>query len=349
MDAAVLLLAFGEPAEPDPAAVRAYLERIFLANAALEGSVSEAEARTRAETLAERRAPSLLEEYEAIGASPLNAQAVSQAEGLESELRGRGYRVRTVVGTQFTDPSIEDAVAVAQESGADTVVGLPVYPLCGPSTTIAALDRLAEALSRTDWRPSRTDVSGWHRAESYNRFRASNIEAFADRLGVDLTAAGTELVFSAHGTPRRYLEAGSRYREYVEEYCAGQADRLGVADYTLGYQNHENRGVAWTEPAIETAVESLDADRIVVEPVSFMHEQSETLAELDIDLRADAIDAGLAFHRVPVPHDDARFTDFLADLLEPILGTAVAESDLQACQCRAEQNTVCLNASRPDG
>jgi ferrochelatase len=125
------------------------------------------------------------------------------------------------------------------------------------------------------------------------------------------------------------------------------AGMVGVDDYALGFQNHENRDIPWTSPDVESAVEELDAERVVVEPVSFMHEQSETLSELDDELREEAEEAGMAFHRVPVPHDDERFPSVLADLVEPfLLGMEPEYYQFRQCQCRDEPGTYCLNAPR---
>ena len=158
---------------------------------------------------------------------------------------------------------------------------------------------------------------------------------------------GTELVFSAHGTPVHYLEEGSRYDIYVDEFCSVVASLLGVTDYHIGYQNHGNRDIPWTEPEVDDLVSGLDAERVVVEPVSFLHEQSETLSELDIELREDAIDEGQTMYRVPIPHDDERIGDIFADLVEPLVtGFDPGYYQLRQCQCRDEPGTVCLNAPR---
>jgi ferrochelatase len=342
MTTGVVLLNFGEPAEPDRDAVVDYLRRIFLANADLEAA-EDPEARAR--ELANRRAPGLLGEYEEIGGSPLNEQAAAQADALEAHLREAGYDVRTDTGMQYTEPFVADAVDAALEAGVDRLLGLPIYPLCGPSTTVIALEELREAVAARDPDLALQEVSGWHRHPDYARLRADNVRSAAAEAGVDLAAPGTSLVFSAHGTPRHYLEEGSRYDTYVEEYCSVQAALLGVADYEIGYQNHENRDIPWTGPEVEDLVETVEADRIVVEPVSFLHEQSETLSELDVDLAEAADEAGLEFHRVPIPHDDERVVGVLADLVEPFL----ADFDpgyyqLRQCQCRDERGTVCLNA-----
>jgi ferrochelatase len=347
MSTGVVVLNFGEPSEPDREAVVDYLERIFYANADLEEYDSAAAARERSRKLAKRRAPGLVEEYENIGGSPLNDQATAQADRLQERLRERGFDVTTYVGMQYTEPFIEDAAREAREDGMDRLVGFPVYPLCGPSTNVISLDELDEAVAGLDWEVPVQGITGWHKHPTYNRLRAENIRDYAAGEGVDLADADTALVFSAHGTPEHYLEEGSRYDIYVEEYCSVVGSLLGVGDYHIGFQNHENRDIPWTEPEVEDLVESLDAERVVVEPVSFLHEQSETLSELDVELREEAEAAGLDFHRVPIPHDDARIPEVFADLVEPFL----ADFDpgyyqYRQCQCRDQPGTMCLNAPR---
>jgi ferrochelatase len=246
------------------------------------------------------------------------------------------------------EPLVEGVVNEAKFDDVDRLVGLPIYPLCGPSTNVAALDELEAAVQDADgWNPAFDAVTGWHRHPTYNRLRAENIQRFVGEAGVDLHDEGTTLLFSAHGTPKHYLAEGSRYDQYVEEWCDAMAGMVGVDDYVLGFQNHENRDIPWTEPDVEAVVEGLDTERVVVEPVSFMHEQSETLSELDDELREEAEEEGIDFHRVPVPHDDDRFASVLADLVEPFLAGLEPEYyQFRQCQCRDEPGTYCLNAPR---
>lgn len=348
MSAGVVLLNFGEPEEPTREAVVEYLERIFLANADIEGETDRKEAEERAAKLAQRRAPGLIEEYEEIGGSPLQPQAETQAELLAVELGNRGYDVRTYLGMQHTDPFITDAVEEARADGVDQLVGVPVYPLCGPSTNVEALEKLSAAVEETGWDVEVNELTGWHRHPGYTRLRADNIRSFLATRGLEIDTE-TKLLFSAHGTPRHYLEEGSRYDLYVEEFCSTLAAALGLSEseYELGYQNHETRGVEWTEPDVETVVENVDAERIVVEPVSFMHEQSETLSELDVELREEAEEEGLGFYRVPIPYDDDRFVDAIADLIEPFLADFDPDYySLRQCECRDAPGAYCLNAPR---
>jgi protoporphyrin/coproporphyrin ferrochelatase len=348
----ILVLNFGEPEPATPDRVIPFLERIFHANARLEPHETEAHRRRRSRELAERRAPGLVEEYEEIGGSPLNGQADAQAEALARELASRGHRVRVHSAFQFTEPLVAEAVERAREEGLERLVGLPVYPLCGHSTNVAALNDVQAALDALGWSPEFRGITGWHRHPEYLELRADAVRRTAEEAALSFDDPGTKLVFSAHGTPKRYLDEGSGYVRYVEEFCRELAGRLGVEEYVIGYQNHTNRGVEWTQPDVESVIEAIEAETVVVDPVSFMHEQSETLAELDHELREEAEARGLAFHRVPVPHDDPRFAGVLADLVEPFLEgespmpSAVGRPELRfaRCRCRPEEGTFCLNA-----
>ncbi|MFV2006613.1 MAG: ferrochelatase [Longimicrobiales bacterium] len=347
MKTGVMVLNFGEPEEATKEAVEPFLERIFMANAGLGGPITPKEAAARSKKMARARAPGLIEEYRAIGGSPVNAQARQQAHQLERELKRKGLDATCYIGMQFVEPFIREAVARAKEDGMERLVGLPVYPLCGKSTTVAALDDLQAALDDLDWAPQVREITGWHRHPEYLQLHADHINEYAIDQRIALHDAGTRLVFSAHGTPLKYLDDGPRYVLYVEETCRMIARALGVADYLIGYQNHSNRPVEWTQPDTESVIKEVEAKRVVVVAVSFMHEQSETLSELDIELRQEAEQVGLEFYRVPIPHDSARFTGLLADLVmnalraEPVMGPL----GMKRCLCRGRPDTFCLNAS----
>jgi ferrochelatase len=340
----VLVINFGEPDEPTPDKVQPFLERIFLQNGGLEPNES---ARARARQLAADRTPGLIEEYLAIGGSPLNRQAESQATELGRVLGARGWDVRCYSVYQFTDPSVSDGVRRAREDGVDTLVALPCYPLCGQSTTVAALESVRRALDALGWRPRFMGVSGWHHDPAYVALRVENIRAFVEERGLDLTDPETLLYFSVHGTPIKYLEEGNRYDRYVDEQCRDIARALGTDRYAVGFQNHTNRRIAWTRPDNEDRIRETTERTLVVEPISFMHEQSETLAELDHEIRGFVEGLGKEYHRVPVPHDAPAFGSFMADLVERLVrGPGEGRSPLARCRCAPGEGIWCTNGAR---
>jgi ferrochelatase len=341
----IVMINFGEPEDPTAANVESYLERIFLQNASLEDGAADPKARAR--DLAKRRAPDLLREYRDIGGSPLNAQADAQAEGLQATLRGAGWDVNVYSAFQFTAPSISEMVTRARADEVATLVALPVFPLCGHSTSVSAVNGVREAMVQMAWNPRFTGITGWHFSPEYVRLWADQIEDLLTRQHLDLNDPDTLLYFSAHGTPTKYLQAGNRYDRYVAEHCQEVSRMLRAEQYAVGFQNHSARGIPWTQPDNEDEIRRMDATRLVVVPISFMHEQSETLVELDIDLRRFAEGLGKSFHRVPVPHDDPRFTRFLAQLVGQLVGTnSGAPRGLARCRCNSAPGVWCTNGDR---
>lgn len=354
MKIGVVLLNFGEPETTSLEEVIPFLERIFTTNAPLMGPATPEQVAERSRRLAVERAPGLIAEYEEIGGSPLHAQARAQGEGLEAELRRRGHDAVVFLGMQFTRPSIAEAAAAARDAGVERLIAIPVYPLCGPSTTVAALAELRREIEALGWSVPVQELTGWHRHPDYVRLRADAIRGTLAEAGAALEG-GTKLVFSAHGTPIKYLDEGSRYDVYVRDFCDLVAQELGGVEYALGFQNHSNRpGVRWTQPEIGEVIATIEAERVVVDACSFMHEQSETLAELDHELREEAEARGLGFHRVPIPFAVPAFLGVLADLVEPFIAcpaltaegeVRVACVPLAQCRCRPAKGTLCLNAA----
>ena len=346
MSLGLLFINFGEPDEPTTEKVTSFLERIFLRNASLEGHVHEA-ALARSRELARQRAPGLLEAYEAIGGSPMNAQSAQQAQALGDELLRRGVRTRVYTAFQFTDPLIADCVARARNEGVETLIAVPGYPLCGQSTTVAALEDVRTALGSSGWSMRLLALAGWHHHFDYVRMHADHIRDYLGDRGLDLTSRDTILYFSVHGTPLKYLAGGNRYDRYAFEHCRDVAAAAGADRYAVGFQNHGNRRIPWTQPDNERRIRELEERRLVVVPISFMKEQSETLSELDVELRAFVESLGKELHRVPVPYDQPAFARYLADRVEEVLSAdPAAGGSLSRCRCSAGAGVWCTNGSR---
>jgi ferrochelatase len=126
----------------------------------------------------------------------------------------------------------------------------------------------------------------------------------------------TPLLFSAHGLPQSVVDKGDPYQSHVEQTVAAVVDRLGGHKrVTICYQSRVGKQ-EWLKPYTEDVISELihnKVKRIVLYPVAFISEHSETLFELDL-LYGDRIRAaGIEYHRVPALGLDPLFIDGLAD------------------------------------
>src|SRR5262249_50400071 len=110
------------------------------------------------------------------------------------------------------------------------------------------------------------------------------------------------LLLTAHGLPKRIVDTGDPYPEQVE--MTARMIITALADPGLDWQVCYQSGVGpleWVGPATDAEIRRAGADGLplVLAPISFVSEHSETLVELDLDYRRVAESSGVpAYHRV---------------------------------------------------
>jgi ferrochelatase len=135
--------------------------------------------------------------------------------------------------------------------------------------------------------------------------------------------AGARVLFSAHGLPKKIVERGDPYQWQVEQTAKAVVDELGIddLDWLSCYQSRIGP-LQWIGPATEDEIRRAGADglAVVVVPLAFVSEHSETLVELDIEYRHIAVTAGVAgYHRVPTVDIAAPFVAGLARLVSMVM------------------------------
>ena len=140
---------------------------------------------------------------------------------------------------------------------------------------------------------------------------------------LDAVAAGPgrtpRLLLSAHGLPQRIVQAGDPYPAQVEMTARAIAGALALPDldWRVCYQSRVGP-LEWIGPATDAEIRraGIDGVPLVVAPISFVSEHSETLVELDLDYRRIAEESGVpAYHRVPTVGADPGFIAALAALV----------------------------------
>jgi protoporphyrin/coproporphyrin ferrochelatase len=262
-----------------------------------------------------RRAPIAREIYRRLGGgSPLTANTEAQARALEAIL---GPQHRCFVAMRYWHPTSEEAAAVVAAWDADQIVCLPLYPQFSTTTTVSSLAAWRAAAARRGIdRPVRS-VCCYPSDPGF-------VEAVAGliRPVLDLAAGYKKpprLLLTAHGLPKRIVRAGDPYPNQVEATAAAVIAALNQPglDWTVCYQSRVGP-LEWIGPSTDDEVRRAGRDGIplVVAPISFVSEHSETLVELDLDYRDLAAASGVpAYHRVPTVGTEPRFIKSLAALV----------------------------------
>lgn len=248
------------------------------------------------------------------GASPLLANTEAQARALEAEL-GAGYRC--FVAMRYWHPLTRAAVAAVKAWQPDEVVCLPLYPQFSTTTTASSLAAWRNEAQRQRLVVPPRVVEPYPSAAGFIAALAGLIAPVLDEAR---TAHKIRLLLSAHGLPLKIVRAGDPYPEQIQQTAAAVVRRLDrpELDWMICYQSRVGP-LAWLGPQTDAEIRRAGRDgvAVVVAPISFVSEHSETLVELDRDYRRIAAAAGVpAYYRVPAVGTEPRFIAALAELVK---------------------------------
>lgn len=320
---AVVLFNLGGP--DSLAAVRPFLFNLFN-DPAIIGAPSPVRW-LLAQFISRRRASAARAIYREMGgASPLLPNTQAQANALEAELNRENEPAgsyKTFIAMRYWHPRVTETVSAVQAYQPDRIVLLPLYPQYSSTTTGSSLRDWHAAAARTGLQAPSMAVCCYPQQDGL-------IGEMAARLRPHIAAArakgSVRLLLSAHGLPKHIVARGDPYQWQVEQTAAALVARLGETDldWRICYQSRVGP-LEWIGPATdaEIALAGREGRALVVAPVAFVSEHSETLVELDIEYARLARENGvLAYERAPTVDAGAAFIGGLADVVRAAAGGA---------------------------
>jgi ferrochelatase len=282
--------------------------------------------------LARRRAPLARTIYRHLGGrSPILEETQRQARTLEIALRTSELEVRAVVAMRYWYPFAEGAAEALRQFAPDRIVLLPLYPQFSTTTTASSFLDWDQAAHEAGLTVPATRICCYPANDGFITALAEKFRAAMENLTPGLSY---RLLLSAHGLPKRVVAKGDPYQWQVEQTAQALVDRLGIKDldWTVCYQSRVGP-LEWLQPATDAEIRRAgrDGKGVVIAPVAFVSEHSETLVELDIEYGKLAHASGVPdYRRVGTVSVDAVFVDGLAGLVRKALRAS-------------EQGLVCIN------
>jgi protoporphyrin/coproporphyrin ferrochelatase len=280
--------------------------------------------RPLARLISRRRAPKVQEYYRRIGGrSPILKLTRRQARALEARL-APDLPARVYVAMRYWHPLTEETLEAVRRDGIKRLVLLPLYPQYSRTTTGSSVREWRRWMDRKGMADMPVSV-----VEDYCE-HPRYIEALVQQIGYALrripaAARGdVHLVFSAHGTPVKLVKAGDPYQEQIiRTYRSVVACGNFGLPHHLCYQSKVGPQ-RWLEPSLEQTVRSLAAagvKRMIVIPIAFVSDHSETLWEINMQIREEAEALGVRrYDMSPALHTNPLFIDALADLVRKAAG-----------------------------
>jgi ferrochelatase len=281
------------------------------------------------------------------GGSPLLPNTRAQADSLDVALSAQGLNAKTFICMRYWHPMSAEVVQAVHDFAPDRIILLPLYPQFSTTTTQSSIDDWHSAWAKAGFPAVPTDSIGCYATDR------DLIRAFAElTLPIinDAAPHGRPLIlFSAHGLPQSVIDDGDPYQHQVEETAkhlkAELINRLGdTFDSIVCYQSKVGPK-KWISPATDTVIEDAAKQKrpIVVVPVAFVSDHSETLVELDQDYRDLARQNGAPYYgRVPSLACHRLFIDALAARVQGAIRQDAVEKickDGMICVCKTRTNT----------
>jgi len=258
--------------------------------------------------------------------SPLLVHSRALAKRIEAALQPR-WNAAVALGMSYGSPSIPDALGELRRRGARRIVVLPLYPQYSGTTTASVFDRVTRELQRWRWVPELRFIGSYHDEPGYIDALAASIEQHWR------ATEKRHLLFSFHGIPRRYVEAGDPY--YAQSMKSAQliAERLSLdaKEWSVSFQSQVGRE-EWLRPYTDERLLEYARSgpkRVTLVCPGFATDCLETLEEIAIRNRQLFLEAGgEAYDYVPALNASDSHVDFLSRLLERHLQGWAAASQL---------------------
>jgi len=292
-----------------------------------------------AKFISKRRAPIAKNIYKEIGnKSPILELTQKQAKSLENILSEKGD-FKCFVVMRCWHPRAVEVIKKVKEYNPKEIILLPLYPQFSASTSGSSIQEWNEMCNRENYK-IKTKVICCYPTE--NNFVKSHVLLINEILKT-IKEPNFKLIFSAHGLPENKIKKGDPYQWQVEETVKEIISQINNENlnYILSYQSRVGP-LKWIGPSTDDVIVKYSKENmgIVIVPIAFVSEHSETLVELDIEYKKLAEKNGCSFYkRVPALGTETNFIKGLSELVlkQPTRGDFVSSlicpNKYKKCPC----------------
>jgi len=269
-----------------------------------------------AKIISNRRAPVAKKIYEELGgSSPILKLTKEQANALEIKLNQTQAddEYKCFIIMRCWNPRAEDVIKEIQLFGPEEVVLMPLYPQYSAATSGSSIKEWRDVCKKNNYNIKTSTICCYPTDQNFiNAHTKEIIKKIKDLKNF-------KLIFSAHGLPEKNIKKGDPYQWQVEQSVKKIVESLNNEnlDWILSYQSRVGP-LKWIGPSTENIIveNSKIGKHIVLVPIAFVSEHSETLVELDIEYKEIAVANGCNnYTRVPALGINEDFIKAMSELI----------------------------------
>jgi len=256
------------------------------------------------------------ENYKLLGGkSPL----VEKTKELIHSLQERLQDHYVTCAMRYTPPFSDEVIQELKKREIKDILLFPLYPQYSTTTTKSSVEDFLENAKKLNLKAKIKIVEKFYDDPLYNKAIITQIKKTLQNKD----PKEFDLIFSAHSLPVKIVQKGDPYEKEVKQNIEIlqkmlQEEDLAFGDIHLAYQSKLGP-VKWLEPSLEEKLKSLKNKKVLIYPISFVLDNSETLYELHMEYAAIA--KKLNFQEYSVcncPNSDEIFIDFLINKIKTL-------------------------------
>jgi len=269
-----------------------------------------------AKLISKKRTPIAKKIYEEMGgSSPILKLTQEQASQLEKSLNIKQNEInfKTFIVMRCWNPRASETIKKIKEFNPNEVILLPLYPQFSYSTSGSSINEWKSICKKNNYKIKTSIICCYPTDES---FIDAHIDEIKNKIGKN---NNEKLIFSAHGLPEKNIKNGDPYQWQIEQTVKKIIEKIKIPniDYILSYQSRVGP-LKWIGPSTDEVIieNSKLGKNIIIVPVAFVSEHSETLVELDIEYKKLAINNGCKeYSRVAALGTNKHFIESLSKLV----------------------------------
>ncbi|QOP43756.1 ferrochelatase [Sulfurimonas sediminis] len=246
------------------------------------------------------------------GKSPIVGHTKNLVAKLQKKL---GEKFIVDFAMRYTPPFACEVVEKLAKEDVDKIYLIPLYPQYSTTTTKSSLEDFEECYHKSRGNALLVEIKHFFENKTYNKAVIENIKKTVG----ESEYRDFDIIFSAHGLPQKIIDAGDVYEKHVNRHVEilkemMQEENMVFHEVHLAYQSKVGR-MEWLKPSLEDKLKTVRNRGVVIFPIAFTIDNSETDYELDVEYREIAQDLGFKEYRVcKCPNDSDLFVEALVEI-----------------------------------
>ncbi|OCL82994.1 ferrochelatase [Arcobacter porcinus] len=261
--------------------------------------------------ITKRRLNEAWKNYELIGnKSPINPLTEKLVDRCNEEIK----EFKTYQVMRYTPPFAQDVIKEILEDEIEEIVLLPLYPQYSTTTTKSSVEDFIDYLPYSFGQNIRY-IDNFYKNEAFNSCIIDEIEKNIEKED------DFNIVFSAHGLPQKIVDKGDPYEEQMKEHVEILSKMLkekglNFKSINLAYQSKVGP-MKWLEPSLDEKLKEFKNEKVLIYPLSFIVDNSETDFELAIEYKHIADNLGIKEYKVcKCVNDSNAFIEAIKDIIK---------------------------------